>query len=1219
MSNDENKWFERLIKGSDGVESVLDNNKISNGNILISHNVNEGKIFKKFDSVYELSGYISLNSQNTHMLKMGCGLEISEIIMKGMHKKPYFELRFKKDANDEFVEKYMNLFRSYVKNQLKLEKSGISNEDTIDETNIIICCLKSENYSSYYIIYDSYYFNDDNSNKILAEQMGNLINGLMCINENIIMLNIYEDCYENLLLSCTRDNINYVYSNDFIMYIDGDISQEKDDLVWSIGINKMLITNTPYCQKLVKIEPLSNECSMENCLDILAKKMGYNCRNDKNFNISGKKNRNLISLCVGDNYKCICSPSSPHRLKKYYLHSNKDEVMYKCDDCNSSIRIGNLNDIDNIKIEYNEKNFSNFDLDEVFEFLIENTKTTIIDGRKIKFASERSNPKTENSKKSNTILPNSKMLESPILNYKNDIINIKKLSDYIDMYNDDEYPGPKLEDLELNKNNYQEFLTLKNNKDEKNSINEVPQPNFKVKIENLTRIELILHRARVRTDEIIEMLCLASYPIAEYYDDHRIHLNTLAIKYGYKAYYNIDAREYDKYDNYLKDCNCNMNDLKRFPSSTYDESGENIYMVSDLSKLCRYITPRYIMKRQHFKGSETRSRGICGGNPGNWSFKTQKIDTEPEKQIEVSSEKVKSKTVKSEKATKNKKENLMDSKSIDEVFLSLPEAEINGIFSVNNMRVHLTYKGYIESKDYLETMSKKLNRKIMLYSIVNEDGAKRKGDLFPYEHTHVLMMFDKSYSSTSSRCFDYYSESFPKIKDENGKLVATHPHIRKVVKNSHFDFLANIYHKKSNISYTNIRENTCEQAITRDVFMENTETDDLFDACVARNKNTSCHFGSLKRTQDILIKGKFNDGQKSAKLGVVCEELRKWQKFITHLLNVKNDRAFLYVVGYKGAEGKSKLIAHIIATSNAITIDPMNARDIANLIYKKCLERGKMPETIIVNIPKVKDYGIAKSMTSILESLKDRVVDSGKYEGNTLAFNESPNVIVFTNANPEINDLSLCRWLIYIINEEEITHGFAGEYGKNLHKTFISGQNRLEQISKSQGREFENVCSGVEIPLYPIHSIHQGDNMFKIKNYLNKNKKLCKIIYSDRILTDEEVIKGKIKHLTFLGLRTKYLNNYTSNVVLFNTQLSEGLYFERPILKIEEETNFVCELDFEYRDMTAEEVEQYNNLNKIREEKKDKHTKIHFTDIRENYVRSECVKLKLKYIPSEEE
>lgn len=129
---------------------------------------------------------------------------------------------------------------------------------------------------------------------------------------------------------------------------------------------------------------------------------------------------------------------------------------------------------------------------------------------------------------------------------------------------------------------------------------------------------------------------------------------------------------------------------------------------------------------------------------------------------------------KAEKVEEVEEEDIMAGPSDD-------ETKKGSKFRWRGTAYHLTYKSHIPHEDLLDHVLEKTKRPdYKAYSIVHETSDKDT----PYEHTHLLFVFDKKMEHKNSGLLDY--------KD-------IHPHIRNVPMNRSTRYCHNIfnYHKKA--------------------------------------------------------------------------------------------------------------------------------------------------------------------------------------------------------------------------------------------------------------------------------------------------------------------------------------------------------------------------------------------------------------------------------------
>ena len=146
-------------------------------------------------------------------------------------------------------------------------------------------------------------------------------------------------------------------------------------------------------------------------------------------------------------------------------------------------------------------------------------------------------------------------------------------------------------------------------------------------------------------------------------------------------------------------------------------------------------------------------------------------------------------------------------------------------------------------------------------------------------------------------------------------------------------------------------------------------------------------------------------------------KLRDWQAEVVPLLINKDvdDREIIYIFDQKGNTGKTKLTEYLHIYHGAI-ITGGKERDMKFAISRWQEITSKYPAIIIVDICRSE---LQHDFTGI-ESIKNGLFFSGKYESAMLHSVVKPNVIVFSNFPPKRAKLSADRWKIGEIVDQRI-------------------------------------------------------------------------------------------------------------------------------------------------------------------------------------------------------
>lgn len=146
------------------------------------------------------------------------------------------------------------------------------------------------------------------------------------------------------------------------------------------------------------------------------------------------------------------------------------------------------------------------------------------------------------------------------------------------------------------------------------------------------------------------------------------------------------------------------------------------------------------------------------------------------------------------------------------------------------------------------------------------------------------------------------------------------------------------------------------------------------------------------------------------------EKATQWQKDLLSLLRQPpHPRHIHWYYESIGGVGKSCMARHIVGFAHAgrAIIVSGRAADIRYRFLQHSIEHGA-PTVVVVDIPRVAQGHLS---VAAVESLKNGIISSGKYEGGQLVF-DPPHVIVFSNDPPPWSSMSLDRWQCKLIQED---------------------------------------------------------------------------------------------------------------------------------------------------------------------------------------------------------
>ena len=170
-----------------------------------------------------------------------------------------------------------------------------------------------------------------------------------------------------------------------------------------------------------------------------------------------------------------------------------------------------------------------------------------------------------------------------------------------------------------------------------------------------------------------------------------------------------------------------------------------------------------------------------------------------------------------------------------------------------------------------------------------------------------------------------------------------------------------------------------------------------------------------KERQDALnlyIKQKQRLDQENTKL-------RPWQQSLLEYIK-PTDREVIWVRGIKGNEGKTwfqQFLNERYGWSKAVTGMDIKAKNssLCHALRKRSLATS---DIFLFNVGKAKTE--ADVNYEVLEKIKDGHIFASKYDSKELRFKTPNIVIVFSNDRPNIKQLALDRWKIFIIQDNEL-------------------------------------------------------------------------------------------------------------------------------------------------------------------------------------------------------
>lgn len=309
---------------------------------------------------------------------------------------------------------------------------------------------------------------------------------------------------------------------------------------------------------------------------------------------------------------------------------------------------------------------------------------------------------------------------------------------------------------------------------------------------------------------------------------------------------------------------------------------------------------------------------------------------------------------------------------------STPEKEAKG-FRFQGQRAMLTYREHLDKENYKAWAG--LNLKGATAHVAHETSDQE----VPYDHTHVILEWEKCFQTRDCRRFDY---------------MTIHPNVKPITSREH---LMNAY------------KYLCKQDHECDYLLELRTS--AFSRSVWSCKSLTEALGKVERPSDVLgtIMMYKNKPIKEGPMESL-ESPRPWQRRLLSLLETEpDDRSIVWILDLEGGAGKSRLCRYLEDRRQAIVLTGLsNPRDIAQILRGR-LERRDNPRVIIADLSRSYE---TRDIYNTLEMLKNGRMDSPKYEGASLRW-KSGHVVVMANFHPEREKMTLDRWKIFEVSKNE--------------------------------------------------------------------------------------------------------------------------------------------------------------------------------------------------------
>lgn len=304
-------------------------------------------------------------------------------------------------------------------------------------------------------------------------------------------------------------------------------------------------------------------------------------------------------------------------------------------------------------------------------------------------------------------------------------------------------------------------------------------------------------------------------------------------------------------------------------------------------------------------------------------------------------------------------------------------------FRFQNQKCMLTYKTHIDKFEFQEFMEKKCPVKTIY--IAHENGVNDPNT--PYEHSHVVIDFGKSFQSKNQRVFDFKN---------------IHPHI-SIIKNDLSWKKSCKYITKEDSSVILKEDDICSQ---------------IEKIWSHKNVTEALKCSTLKDAQATIAVFQHKP-RRMPKARVPPEIYYPWQKSLVEIFHTEPDgRTLMWLYDPVGKQGKTQFGKSLCILEGEKYTIMNNIGQVKDFIMnlKSIMDAGWDGDTIILNL--VRDYQDKDHIYTALETVIDGFATATKYMGGTFFFPDL-HVIVMANFEPNFTKVTLDRWRLFQISDDQ--------------------------------------------------------------------------------------------------------------------------------------------------------------------------------------------------------
>ena len=146
-------------------------------------------------------------------------------------------------------------------------------------------------------------------------------------------------------------------------------------------------------------------------------------------------------------------------------------------------------------------------------------------------------------------------------------------------------------------------------------------------------------------------------------------------------------------------------------------------------------------------------------------------------------------------------------------------------------------------------------------------------------------------------------------------------------------------------------------------------------------------------------------------------QLRSWQQDLMQMIAKPSYREVFWICGFHGNEGKSWFQSYLEAFYGYARVVRLDLRNkTANILHTLSKRPLQTTDIFLFNDTRASDHHWQNY--TVLEHIKDGSAVSSKYNSSIVTFKTPNQLIIFSNNQPNVSELSSDRWRIYSINKD---------------------------------------------------------------------------------------------------------------------------------------------------------------------------------------------------------